>query len=97
LLFERPTYLLLLGLGVSSLDGIADAVDPEVVAVADLARRRTARVPPEHRGRGARNARRAQFPDLELAAQLLTGRSAGYPREFTVSANAALAAGEASG
>lgn len=46
----------------------------ETLAIADLARRRAAEYE-EDKARGVpRNQRRAQFPDLELAAQLLIGR-----------------------
>ncbi|HET9081675.1 MAG TPA: DUF222 domain-containing protein [Trebonia sp.] len=46
----------------------------QTLAVADLARRRAAQYEEDKADGVPRNQRRAQFPDLELAAQLLTGR-----------------------
>ncbi len=46
----------------------------ETLAVAELARRRAAQYEEDKANGVPRNLRRAQFPDLELAAQLLIGR-----------------------
>ena len=46
----------------------------ETLAVADLARRRAAQYEEDKANGIPRNQRRAQFPDLELAGQLLIGR-----------------------
>jgi hypothetical protein len=46
----------------------------QTLAVADLARRRAAQYEEDKAGGVPRNRRRAQFPDLELGAQLLVGR-----------------------
>jgi Domain of unknown function (DUF222) len=46
----------------------------ETLAVADLARRRAAQYQEDKENGVPRNQRRAQFPDLELAGQLIIGR-----------------------
>jgi hypothetical protein len=46
----------------------------QTLAVAELARRRLAQYEQDKAAGVPRNRRRAQFPDLELAAQLLIGR-----------------------
>ena len=46
----------------------------ETLAVAELARRRAAQHEADKAAGVPRNRRRAQFPDLELAAELLIGR-----------------------